>query len=571
VDEEQRCDLLTALADVRARAGDFAQANAGFVRAAEIAGLLRERLGPTTAGRLIARAAIGYGGQWLPTNIIDERHIALLEEALQALDPGDHALRAQVLSRLAEALRDVDLPERRRAVSADALAAARRSNDAIALQRALATRWATLMDFAVRGERLAVAAEARQLAQRYGDPGLALAIRTVADDLEVGDVASVERELDRLDGLAHDLRQPYARWRIATMRTMLATLAGRFAEAETLAANARLLGRRMAGNPAGDVFATQHFFIAVGQGRFAELEPALAQAIARQPAVGYLRFLHAFLRSQQGDHDPVRGLVEALRAENWGTIRRGDAWVVNLSLLTQMLVSTAEPEALQTVYELLTPYAGTAVIDAAAVVCRGAADHYLGLLAAAQARVAGSAAAFAQLSSAACGHFEQALRLHRRMRAAPFLARTQCAYAALLLESGQIARSLTVAGAQTSEARLLLEQAWATSQELGMADLGQQVAQLRLAGGGRVRDGAAPAPAAMPASLPDGLSSREAEVLRLVAEGRSNREIADQLVLSVVTVQNHIANIYRKTGLRGRAEAATYAVRNGLVQPQPPE
>ena len=61
------------------------------------------------------------------------------------------------------------------------------------------------------------------------------------------------------------------------------------------------------------------------------------------------------------------------------------------------------------------------------------------------------------------------------------------------------------------------------------------------------------------------LSEREAEVLRLLASGRSNAEIAGELVLSVRTVEKHVANVYAKIGARGRADAATYALRHGLL------
>jgi len=72
---------------------------------------------------------------------------------------------------------------------------------------------------------------------------------------------------------------------------------------------------------------------------------------------------------------------------------------------------------------------------------------------------------------------------------------------------------------------------------------------------------------AKPATSPvAGLSARESEVLRLLAEGRSNRGIAETLVLSVRTVEKHIANIYAKIGARGRVDAASFAVRNGLIQ-----
>lgn len=64
---------------------------------------------------------------------------------------------------------------------------------------------------------------------------------------------------------------------------------------------------------------------------------------------------------------------------------------------------------------------------------------------------------------------------------------------------------------------------------------------------------------------PDGLTVRELAVLRLVAGGESNAEIAGALGISVHTVERHVANLYRKIRARGRADATGYALRNGLV------
>lgn len=66
-------------------------------------------------------------------------------------------------------------------------------------------------------------------------------------------------------------------------------------------------------------------------------------------------------------------------------------------------------------------------------------------------------------------------------------------------------------------------------------------------------------------ALPDGLTEREAEVLRLVAAGKSNREIAADLVLSDKTVARHLANIFTKLGLSSRTAAAAYAFKHGLA------
>jgi DNA-binding CsgD family transcriptional regulator/pimeloyl-ACP methyl ester carboxylesterase len=64
---------------------------------------------------------------------------------------------------------------------------------------------------------------------------------------------------------------------------------------------------------------------------------------------------------------------------------------------------------------------------------------------------------------------------------------------------------------------------------------------------------------------PGGLTPRELEVLRLVAAGESNSQIARRLGLSTHTVERHVANLYRKVGARGRADATAYALRNGLA------
>ena len=68
--------------------------------------------------------------------------------------------------------------------------------------------------------------------------------------------------------------------------------------------------------------------------------------------------------------------------------------------------------------------------------------------------------------------------------------------------------------------------------------------------------------------LPDSvLTGREAEVVKLIAEGCSSREIAALLVISVKTVERHRANILQKLGMRDRTQLTRYAIRTGLIEP----
>lgn len=89
-----------------------------------------------------------------------------------------------------------------------------------------------------------------------------------------------------------------------------------------------------------------------------------------------------------------------------------------------------------------------------------------------------------------------------------------------------------------------------------MANRSSGPAELRL--GARIASESPPGP-------PDDLSEREAQVLRLIARGHTNAEIAEQLCLSVRTVETHRSHIQQKLRLSSRAELVGYAFERGLV------
>ncbi len=110
--------------------------------------------------------------------------------------------------------------------------------------------------------------------------------------------------------------------------------------------------------------------------------------------------------------------------------------------------------------------------------------------------------------------------------------------------------------AGTASARILLEEAATFFEQIDNRIALRQIHErLRQISRGETRP-----------RLPAGLSAREAEVLRLVAQGKSNREIAETLVISERTVVNHLVNIFNKTGVENRAGAAAFAIRHGLAE-----
>ena len=189
-------------------------------------------------------------------------------------------------------------------------------------------------------------------------------------------------------------------------------------------------------------------------------------------------------------------------------------------------------------YPELAPLAGGNVAIGHGVVCYGAADRYLGLLAATLGE-----------HDLAADHFEEALTINRRMHAPTWVANTLLAYGRTLQSRGR--------SADVRAASALLSDAVTLAEGTGLPMVLRRAREL----GG---DAAPRAP------LPDELSSREVDVLRLVATGRSNREIGAELFISGHTVANHMRSILRKTGAANRTEAAGYAYRHSLLDPGDP-
>jgi DNA-binding NarL/FixJ family response regulator len=116
---------------------------------------------------------------------------------------------------------------------------------------------------------------------------------------------------------------------------------------------------------------------------------------------------------------------------------------------------------------------------------------------------------------------------------------------------------------RVARARLELAEALERSGDERGASLERDAAAAALARLGAT----APMPTQGRPALPDGITRREAEVLALVAQGLTNREVADRLVLSERTVARHLANLYTRIGVTSRTAATTYAHRHGLVGP----
>ncbi|MEE8464836.1 MAG: LuxR C-terminal-related transcriptional regulator, partial [Dehalococcoidia bacterium] len=206
---------------------------------------------------------------------------------------------------------------------------------------------------------------------------------------------------------------------------------------------------------------------------------------------------------------------------------------VGASLLA---VANDDAEAATEQYFALKPMAGIMVLSVNA-------DRVLGLLAGTMGQL-----------GIAVGHFEAAALFCRKTGHHPALAWTCHDHAAALLKLGG------PSGRQ--KAAPFLEEGQSIATELGMLPLVERFSALR--------EQLTSQPARTPA-YPDGLTQREIDVLQLICGGKTDREIGEELFISVRTVGHHVSNILNKTNTANRTEAATYAALNGISAIPPTE
>jgi class 3 adenylate cyclase/DNA-binding NarL/FixJ family response regulator len=533
-DEAQRCTLLLALGEAQRTAGLSQQVLDTLQETADIA----RRLG---LSEHLARAALEFELTTWAARYPTAPTVRLLEEALRMLGEAETALRARTLGGLARALLYTGLLQHAAAYAEQAVALARRVRD----PAALAFNLAVMLDMPWGPEqteaRLIDAREVLRHAEAAGDAELITHAhsRILLCHLELGDIQAADVAIAAHSCIAEETRRPFYRYINAGFQTMRALLDGRFAEAERLAQQTLESGQQAQVAPDG-VFGIQMFLLRREQGRLAELAPAVRYFVRQHTATTWRPGL-ALIYSELGLVQEARVEFEHLAQHDFTDLPRDGLWVTCITYLAEVCTFLQDTARAATLYHLLHPYAGRNVIVGGAVVCYGAASRYLGTLATTMARW-----------DEAEQHFQEALAMNIRTGARPWVAHTQHDYAAMLLDRSEPEDQI--------QAMTLLAESLATARELGMRAL-----ETRLAA--RMSPLTPPLPATtLPHQwvAPDGLSQREVEVLRLVAAGKSNREIADALCISLNTVATHVRNILTKTGTANRTEAAAYALRQGL-------
>jgi DNA-binding CsgD family transcriptional regulator len=520
----QRAEVLLELGTAKHRAGKALEALHAFRSVAEIARDLGD-------AELLAKAAIGYeDASWRPG--INQGALGQLEEATAALGDQQSALRVGLLSGLARALDMQGYRERGAIVRTNAIALAREMEDDASLGNVLVrsywSRGTTPLE-----DILEMLTEAKALGEALGNAELraeAMAWR-VPSFVAIADIESARTEVSAMREMAEITRQPFMLHVAEHYGAAIALADGRLAAAETMARRSEEAGRLLTGRDASGTHGIQMFSLRREQGRLAELAPVIRILAGGAREWGPWRPGLVSLLVELGMAAEARRELARIVSEGLEPLRES-LWLASLTYIADACAALRDEAAAALVYPELAPLAGTNVMVGHLVACYGASDRYLGMLAATLGEW-----------ELAEEHFERALAMNRQMKAATWLAHTNYEYARLILARG---------GGNRDRASVLLAEADELATGIGMTALRNRIRAL----------GVAPAPP----GLPDGLSAREAQILRLVARGLSNREIGATLFISEHTAANHIRSILRKTGCANRTEAASYAHRHSLAE-----
>lgn len=504
---------LFGAADNHARAGDFGRAREIYERLTQM---------PDPLVRL--RAAMGFEEATWPPGRADTRAADLLSAAITdcGLDQGDLRY-VRAVGGLGRALAFAGQHERARAVGNRAIELARHVGDPATIAHALRTSlWHGLTPDVARLQLQRID-ELSALSLELGDYeslGSAAHFGALASYV-VGEPADLETHAGHLQRAALAVNQPFVSYVDTCVAQGRAYLRGDFATAQRLAGDALEIGEMNLESTEGphsvQLFMTHR--------EIGGLDPVRRFITGREPFTGRWMPGMLALYTELGLADGMRRALQVLLNRDLESRLADAPWPIELAYMADAAADLADVEAARALEPYLARYAGMNLSAGQLTAAFGSADRFL--------------ARFAELSGDRVGAdrlFESALALDRRMGSTVHVAETLARHAVAVHRRGD----------DPGRARHLARLARAAAEPVG---------QLRVL---RWLDG-------LPSGGSDGLTEREVEVLRLLAAGMSNREIAAQLYISANTAANHVRAILTKTGTSNRTQAARYATDHELA------
>jgi ATP/maltotriose-dependent transcriptional regulator MalT len=526
-DPSLRCRLLLALGQAQGKTHD-AGALATLTAATDIARAWR-------VDDVLAEVALHYTEVAIRYVVLDNfSSTELLQEALDRLPPSEFRLRIRLMGSLARVRLHQGQLDEARAIGSRAIAMARQQND----PAMLATALGALVEFPLQPheteEALRDAIEMAEAGARANDVEATIRahFRRAILLLELGDIRGVSAAVEQMTRLNTHLRQPFFDAYVRSFEARLTLMRGSLGEAEELIRRVRLVQLR---DRVNDPAAQMIFTLRRERGQLGTLGPMVAVFVRQTAMAAIWRPALALLYIEVGDLDSARAVFDELASNDFRSIPLDARWTTCIAYLAEVCTVLDDRARAAGLYKLLLPWSGRNI--GVELECLGSADRFLALLAAVNTRWADAER-----------HFEKALAMNDRIGAILPREHTRRDYADMLVTRSD--------PTDRSRASAFLDTAEAQASALGLIALSRRIALTRQ----RLDEPSAKSPA------PDNLTGRELDVLRLIAIGRGNADIALALAIGQSTVATHVHNILTKTGCANRTEAAAYAARLGLTQ-----
>jgi DNA-binding CsgD family transcriptional regulator len=514
-DDSRRERLLLSAARSHLLAGDFPQARR----------IYRELTASPDAATAL-QAAMGFEeASWRPGSSGEEAR-TLLEGSIGRIpaDPADPVYVGALisLSRAYAFSGDIEISG---VIGDQALEMARQLGDDALVADALVA--ALLRVFSLShagGDFSELSAELRNIALRTGDYdrlGPAGANRASAGYVR-GDPQAFRDGWADLHLAAEKTSQPLWRWVDGCMRYSHEFISGGFGAAAATAIRINELGYTFGADEAEGPFGLQMYMVKRETGGLEDVRMLISGDPARDGtwSPGLLS-----LYTELGMAGPVRALLPDALALPDTTTSRAAVYPAVIAFLCEAALYVHDRAAVEHLIPYIAEYDGLNLTVGQGVAVFGSANSYLGRL-----------HALLGDTDVADRHFRRALQMDVAIGSIVHQASTLTHYAEFLDAIGSTER----AADYRARARRLAE-------PIGQVRV---LSRLDQAGGG---------------GLPEGLTQRELEVLRLLAEGASNREIGDRLFISANTAANHVRSILTKTGSPNRTAAAVFASERGLA------
>ena len=197
--------------------------------------------------------------------------------------------------------------------------------------------------------------------------------------VSLGDAARADVALAAMRQVLESHSEPRMRWSLGVVETFVATMAGRFEEAQRLADASVELGMSLGEPDAFSVFASQFFVIGTFAGRYAQILPVVDQVLAGGGAAMPFRLAHAIACAVSGRRDEATAVLEAGQASGFARVTQDLFWLTTIVGYAVLAIELDDRSAAAELLPLLEPYASQVAFNGAT--SQGPVAAYLGRLA----------------------------------------------------------------------------------------------------------------------------------------------------------------------------------------------